>query len=155
LEAETAKLKNRKKVHFYVQRSTNFGSGNAVIPFELAPLNEGGAFDLPTGIFKAPVSGIYHFDFSALKEYTDPVVKEGLWIYLQVNGVNVATAHNDEKQTVHSVVALNASLRLKAGDTVNLFNVVAGNPPNTAGVIHDASDHRTHFSGWLVDEDLM
>ena len=147
LEAEIAKLKNRKKVHFYVQRNSNFASADAVIPFEEAPLNEGGAFDLPTGIFTAPVPGIYHFDFSALLEYTEPAVYKQLTIRLRVNGVNVGSAHNDENQPVHSVVSLNASLRLKAGDTVNLYL--------SEGEINDGSSHRTHFSGWLVEEDLM
>ena len=40
-----------KNAHFYVQRKSSFGIPNAVIPFELAPLNEGNAFNWLSGIF--------------------------------------------------------------------------------------------------------
>ena len=44
-------------------------------------------------------------------------------------------------------IFLSASIRLKAGDKVNLFNL--GN-----GVLHDDINHSTHFNGLLVEEDL-
>jgi len=65
-----------KIVHFYVQRNFDFSTGQTVIPFELARLNEGNAFNLPLGIFIAPVPGVYHFDFSALKSSTATVLSE-------------------------------------------------------------------------------
>ncbi len=37
---------------------------NAVIPFNIEHLNEGGAMDLAAGVFTVPVDGIYHFEFS-------------------------------------------------------------------------------------------
>jgi len=46
------------------------------------------------------------------------------------------------------VVSLAASLRLKAGDRVNLFNT-------GDGILYDNADHYTHFTGWLVEEDLV
>jgi len=111
----------------------------------LARLNEGGAFDLRSGIFTVPVPGIYHFDFSAVKTRAP----NGLYILLQVNGGNVGEAYS--RAYSHppgtSVVALSASLRLAAGDRVRLF--LGG------GAIIDDSEHVTHFSGWLVTEDLM
>ena len=47
-------------VHFYVQRKSNLGSvTGGVIPFEFAPVNQGNAFDLSSGIFTAPVNGFF------------------------------------------------------------------------------------------------
>jgi len=57
----------------------------AVIPFEYARLNTGDSFNLTSGIFTAPVSGIYHFEFCAQKDIDSPQLS----IFLQVNGESV------------------------------------------------------------------
>ncbi len=135
-----------KTVHFYVQRNSSFSSENAVIPFDLAPVNEGDAFDLKSGIFTSPVPGIYHFDFTALKSRYSTAV----YIFLQVNGVDVGLACTIQiAPETNDAVSLSASLRLAAGDTVNLFN------NGQLGVLADSSNHQTHFAGWLVEEELM
>jgi hypothetical protein len=134
-----------KIVHFYVQRNSYFRTDYAVIPFELARLNEGGAFNLTSGIFTAPSAGIYHFDFSAVKS------ESATWlsICLQVNGANVGYAYAGQYATrSNDVVSLSASLRLAKGDRVNLYNYARG-------VLYDYNYHRTHFTGWLVEEELM
>ena len=133
-----------KNAHFYVQRKSSFGIPNAVIPFELAPLNEGNAFNLLSGIFTCPVPGIYHFQFSALKEQA----AQKLQIFLQINGTNVGKADTTQSASgSYDNLSLSASFRLAAGDKVNLFNY--------AGELYDyTSDHHTHFSGWLVEEHL-
>ena len=132
-------------VHFYVQRNSRFSTQDAVIPFELVRLNEGGAFDLPSGTFTAPSPGIYHLDFSALKDTTAIFLQ----IYLQVNGVSVGVADTNQGSTgSYDAVSLSASLRLAKGDRVNLYN-------NGNNVLYDDSRHFTHFSGWLVEEELM
>lgn len=133
-----------KTVHFYVQRNSSFSTVNAVISFELARLNEGNAFDLTSGIFTVPVKGIYHFDFSAFKNGTPNV----LGIYLQVNGANIGSAATLQTGTGSwDAVTLSASLRLAAGDRVNLFI--------DSGVLLDSFNHHTHFTGWLVEEELL
>ena len=138
-----------KIVHFYVQRNFAFSS-IAVIPFHSALLNEGDAFNLHSGVFTAPVKGIYHFQFSAVKDKLVP----SLLIHLQVNGANVGDAYNSQDHSepavtgITDVVSLSASLRLVKGDRVSLFNY--------EGELYDDKEyHNTHFSGWLVKEDLM
>lgn len=56
-------------IHFYAQRNSSFNTTTyAIIPFDLAPyLNDGKAMDLTFGIFTAPVSGVYHFEFPGVK----------------------------------------------------------------------------------------
>ena len=133
----------KKTVHFYVQKNSNFYS-NAVAPFEFEQLNEGNAFELASGTFTAPVSGIYHFQFSGVKHSGASFLS----IYLQVNGyhVGMATASGKGGSTTAS---LSASLRLKAGDKVRLYN-------ERGSMLHDhLEEHWTHFIGWLVEEDLM
>jgi len=134
-----------KTVNFYVQRNNSFGEGDAIIPFELALLNEGGAMVLESGIFTAPVPGLYHFEFSGQKSISATY----LAIFLQLNGENVGIAHTRPGVPgSYDSIFLSASLRLKAGDRVNLFNLGNG------GVLHDDINHPTHFTGLLVEEDL-
>ena len=128
-----------KSVHFYVQRSSSFGDITSGIPFELARLNEGGGMTLYSGVLKAPVAGIYHFAFSGIRESSAGMLD----VYLQVNGENVGLTN-----TYGGRASLTASLRLKAGDEVRLYNY-------HNSILYDDQYHRTHFTGWLVEEDLL
>ena len=92
--------------------------------------------DLASGIFTAPVPGIYHFEFSALKDRT--VIN--LDVDFQLNGVNVGRA--DTKPNVEGSedrASLTASFQLKTGDRVNLFNT-------GDGILYDNADHYNHFT---------
>lgn len=134
-----------KGVHFYVTRNSSFSTREAVVPFELARLNEGGGMNLTSGYFNAPVGGIYRFEFSAVKFPS----ATGLWIDLQVNGAHVGRASTYQPVTgTYEGISLSASLRLNVNDRVNLLN-------RGDGVLFDDADHHTHFSGWLVEEDFI
>lgn len=133
-----------KIVHFYVQRNSSFSSEGAVIPFELARLNEGKAFNLTSGIFTSPVPGIYHFQFSAVKAFASNYLQ----ISIQVNGAIVGLANTDLNGGRATSISLNAAFRLAANDRVNLRNYGCGE------LMGDNKNHMTHFSGWLVEEDL-
>jgi len=101
--------------------------------------------NLTSGFFNAPVGGIYQFEFSAVKFQS----ATGLWIDLQVNGVHVGRASTYQPTIgTYEGISLSASLRLNANDRVNLLN-------RGDGVLFDDGDHHTHFSGWLVEEDLI
>ena len=117
-----------------------------LIPFESVPLNEGGAFNMSSRSFIVPVPGIYHFHFSAVK-YPFGNNSQHLRIRLQVNDMNTGTcAENSQGGGAGDVVSLSASLRLAAGDRVNLYLVNGG--------LYDDHAQYTHFTGWLVEEEL-
>lgn len=133
-----------KAVHFTVQRTSAFAVENAVIPFEIERLNVGGAMNLGTGVFVAPVNGIYHFELKGIK-YNDPVL---LFISLQVNGINIGTAYATSLPNYQGLSGISASLKLKTGDQVRLFK--------TTGTLHENPNLQyTFFCGWLVEEDLV
>ena len=134
-----------KSVHFYVQRSQVFSLNNVVIPFDIVRLNEGGGMNAAAGVFTAPVDGIYHFDFSALRNYS---ATSQMYVDFQVNGVTLATSFASNISTAYvSLNGINASFRLKTGDQVRLYK--------TGGILDDDGRHYTQFSGWLVEEDLV
>jgi len=103
--------------------------------------------DLSTGIFTVPVNGIYHFEFSGVRDAFEETA-----IYLQVNGNRVASSYSQVKTGIilnygFLTGVLNASFRLKKGDKVNIFkNKVR---------LFDNEFFYTHFTGWLVEEDLI
>jgi len=133
-----------KSVHFYVQRNNPWNNAVGLIHFDLAPLNEGGAFNLSLRSFIVPVPGIYHFYLSAVKYRLSG---KHLQIRLQVNGKGTGiSAENGQGGSAGDVVSLSASLRLAAGDRVNLYLVNGG--------LYDDHAQYTHFTGWLVEEEL-
>jgi len=113
--------------------------------FEMERLNVGGGMNFKSGIFTVPVSGTYHFEFSGLK--SDDNVS--LAVSLEVNGKNVHYAFiGNSTKPIFMPISLSSSLHLKVGDKVNLFK--GGN-----GHLRDNQNYFTHFSGWLVEEDLV
>jgi len=130
-------------VHFFVQRSSDFGLNNSAILFDRERLNVGGAMNLATGIFTVPVDGIYHFEFTGLKE----VNSTEIYVYLQVNGVEIGRSYvTGGLPNYLAINGISSSMRLKADDQVRLYK--------TTGILDDTGSF-THFTGWLVEEDLV
>ncbi len=132
-------------VHFYVQRSGDFSLTNAVIPLDVARLNIGGAMNLGTGVFTVPVDGIYYFEFSGLRDAYDATP---IGITLAVNGVGIGNCYGEGIQNYFLPLSgISASLQLKTGDQITLFK--------QSGTLNDDGAHWTHFTGWLVEENLV
>ena len=133
-------------VHFFAQRNTEFGLSDTSITFEKAELNEGGGMDIDTGVFTAPVNGIYHFEFSGL-------TSDKLNVVLRKDSADVALTAADFSFTngnsFYSSISLATSLHLNANDQVYLYKSGDGllYQEDTLGVSN------THFSGWLVTAD--
>lgn len=134
-------------VQFYVQSSTNIAvsnPGNSIL-FDTETLNEGGAMDTTTGIFTAPKSGTYLFDFSGV---SDP--QQGVFsVVFYVNGEKVGSTLADN--LAQSTVTLPSIWHLSKDDKVKL------SISTSTGTLY--SDKRegplTHFTGILLEEDLF
>ncbi len=129
-----------RTAHFYAQALPVPG----IVRYEKPTLNEGDAFDPLEGVFTAPVNGTYHFAFHFVQEETpDPLI-----IKLQMNNRDVGQASSNIALTGFFfntfTISMSASLYMVAGDTVNLL---------ATGIIHPGPNN--HFTGWLVEEDII
>ena len=127
-------------MYFYAQKNSSYGA-QGPIPFEVAVVNIGNALDLKTGVFTAPVPGVYFFSFDA---YSDS--HEGR-VHLQKNGVNVGQSYDYNRGYPSQQLHLASILQLDAGDEIQV-NVRSGQ------IYEDANGHSTHFVGMLLSDDV-
>jgi len=115
----------------------------SVITFEVALLNEGRAMNLTTGVFRAPVNGIYYFSF---RGFPSTSFQSHVFVNLRVNGAIKATS-----TAVFGGITLSieCTLKLKRGDQVDVKK-------GRHGTFEDNNiEHLTHFSGSLLEEDIF
>ena len=140
-------------VHFYVQRNSSFYLGgrtsaelSAVLPFQIERSNVGRGMNIGTGVFRAPRAGTYMFHFSGIKRDEAKYVN----VYLHVNDAErVASVYGSQHQG-YFTLSLSSILHLKAGNSVKLVVESAA-----GGGLYDDKDMTTHFSGFLIEEDLF
>ncbi|XP_046642685.1 complement C1q tumor necrosis factor-related protein 3-like [Daphnia pulicaria] len=132
---------------------------NTPITFEIETLNAGSAMDIGTGKFTAPVKskGTYFFTFDGLANYP---ASGSAFNYMQVqlllNGNLMGTAQINEANVVSftsvlSPVTLQSTLHLQKGDQIwlQIGDILKD------GVLFDSVYHSSHFTGFLIEEDLF
>ena len=120
-------------------RTSSFSSAWTVIPWEVERLNIGRAMNLATGVFTAPVNGLYQFTFTG-RSYQP---KSENFVWLRVNGTYIATSFASSNDYN---MPLFATVNLKKGNEVAM---VLGD-----GTLFDSIHHHTYFSGILLEENL-
>ena len=131
-------------VYFLGTRETPFAISNAVVTYQLAPINIGGGLNLATGIFITPVAGRYYFSFNAAANF------QGMRFVLLLNGVQQVSALNGQATTQQA--GLQVILNLVPGDQVSVTT-------NFGGIVFDNDSnannkHFTQFIGQLLEEDI-
>jgi len=121
--------------------------------FNVEKLNSGGGMNLGSGVFTAPKAGIYAFSFkgSGNGKNESPYFRGYAQVSLERNGANVAygdTHINDGTITDALVtVSIQATLKLNKGDQITIVF--------TKGGVYDDYRYGTHFTGSLVEEELV
>jgi len=130
-------------VQFYVQRNTVWSTLNTPMPFQITRLNTGNAMNIETGTFTAPKAGTYAFALSCTESgSTKPLVS------LRLNGNQIAISDIINGSGTWKSGSINSILKLKVGDQIT---IVLRN-----GALYDGGDDtRTHFTGILLEEDLV
>ena len=128
-------------ISFYVQRNSSYSISMTTIPFEMTRLNEGGAMNVETGVFKAPEKGMYRFSLFGIKDESNKMMT----ISLRKNGIQVTA--NDAYGTPYDKLVtygLQSVLLLHQGDEIDLYLL--------EGALFDKEDrHVTHFIGYLIE----
>ena len=106
------------------------------VDWHVAQSNAGNSFDMSTGIFTAPVSGLYLFSISALANG-----QQNNQLTLQKNNFAVGSAWGKAKQDTMSI---HSTLQLTKGDQISA-NLIQGG-------LFDDSNRVSHFSGTLLEQ---
>ncbi|XP_036372156.1 complement C1q tumor necrosis factor-related protein 3-like [Megalops cyprinoides] len=142
IEELTKADKERPKVAF----STSLGGSGNVGPFNadttlvytIIFTNVGNAYNPKTGIFTAPVKGVYYFRFTTHSSGVGDCVAR-----LMKNGELIVTGHENRNGEVNETTANGAAILLEAGEQVYMRLVA-----NT--FIFDDPRHASTFSGFLL-----
>lgn len=163
LEAEmTSKLERLEKevlkrfnsfVAFQAQRfdGISYLPPGTIIPYQWTLININNALDVKTGVFKAPIDGIYYFYFTAIKAERDGFYTDHLQVELQLNGTFIAESNVKSKDRFGLYpVYLQATVKLKAWDNVGVV-LIEGGIHEEYSLDFEKQDHGTEFIGFLIE----
>jgi hypothetical protein len=101
----------------------NNGSGGVLIRWDTLFEHKGNCFDTSTGLFRAPINGLYRFGYSMRIQST---AYDTYWTYVQKNGIPLNGTSNSigrvyAQNNNYNTVSQTFILDLSAGDTVGIL----------------------------------
>ncbi|KAL2102306.1 hypothetical protein ACEWY4_001474 [Coilia grayii] len=145
VEQLNVEVRNRPKVAFsaslYSSGNKIFGPfpGDTNLVFRTVFTNDGDAYSPATGIFRAPIKGVYYIRFTAFS-----TGKAARRVSLLKNGQPIVTITDNESSNYREESSSNAAvLELDQGDEVHLVLRAYHH-------VYDDQHHHTTFSGFLL-----
>jgi hypothetical protein len=110
----------------------------------------GGAMNLTSGKFTAPVAGKYFFSFTGLVQFSGSSTQQYGQVSMYKNGDLTAKSFSDEISAAnqYETISLQSTLNLSKGDQIWLEIDSLTPGTNLNGYGYD------HFNGFLLEEDI-
>ena len=135
-------VKTDSGAYFFVGRYSPYSTTGTMIPYDVAQLNIGSAMNLASGVFTAPVSGRYQFNFVAQANVDNTA---GTQVLLRLNEGRIGSGFGP---SYYDNLAMTATLDLKKNDRIDTFL--------NGGAIQDCGGcYYIQFTGMLLEEDLV
>ena len=136
-------------IYFYVQRNTDgFNTARIPIPFDVERLNVGGAMNLTSGKFTAPLNGIYAFSFTGRMNLPGSV-NFFIDMYLNGNRISAGRADHGGANGQSETFSFHSTLNLQNGDQIWLEISQMSTGTYLTGALY------TQFSGYLLEENIL
>ena len=122
-----------------------------VMKFKALDFNQGGGYDLFSGVFTAPISGVYHFDVVAATKGNDTYFHFGLASYpsmtMMIEGQNMREKLDSEQTTT-----IAGSLLVQKSQQITVMFRGIVNSHSSMWVKDPSGLRHCSFSGFLVGE---
>jgi hypothetical protein len=126
-------------VAFEAYRANDYSTTDTVIPYETFQVNHGGGMDLKTGVFTAPVSGVYVF----LAHFWDNSATSGINVRFRKNGNKGYSSAYSSTSVKEQTTFMSLIVELVVGDTVDTY-LSSGAIAGATSTLND------RFGGYLL-----
>lgn len=141
IEAKTTNSLTKHGNHSsFIAHTPNNGSVNAILVFTQTVENIGNDYSTTTGLYTAPVKGLYSFSFSLLLYGTS---NTGNHFYKNGSDIGIIIQNSSEDGNFVDSSQATIHVHLEQGDTFGVYNKGADNEQ-----VHESN--KTWWSGGLV-----